>query len=233
MYKLSAVKREQKGEKVRKEGLLPAVIYGGEGETVSLSLSPTEFEKIFNDAGESSLVDLTIDNKAAGQVLIYDYQNNPVTGRLSHVDFKRVIAGQLMTATVELKLVGEPPAVKEFGGTLVHNLDDVEIECLPKDLMHDIVVDLSVLKTFDDVIHVSDLKVNDGVKIIEPSANTVVAKVAPSLTEEQIKAMEESGKQADVNKVEGVADKEKPEDVAAAAKDKDKKASEKKDEKKK
>lgn len=215
MLKLSAVSRETKGEKVRSQGLLPAVVYGGGEDNISLSLNPREFEKIFAEAGESSIIDLTVDNKAVGQVLVYDLQYHPTTGKISHVDFKRVLADEKIVATVSLVFVGEAPAVKELGGTFVHNMEHLDIECLPKDLMHDIKVDVTVLKTFDDVIKVGDLKINEGVEIVDMSPEQVVAKVIPALTEEQIKAMEEAGKEGDVSKVEGVADKEKPEEAAA------------------
>jgi len=227
MYKLSAVTREQKGEKVRRDGLLPAVVYGAQKESISLSLSPEEFVKVFTAAGESSLIDLTVDNKSLGQVLVYEVDYDPVNDRVSHVDFKRVEADKKITATVEIIFVGEAPAVKELGGTFIHNLESVDIECLPKDLMHDIKVDVSVLKTFDDVIKVSDLPLNEGVEIVDQNPDQVVAKVAPALTEEQIKAMEEAGKSGDVSQVEGVADKEKADEKEG--KDEAKKAEENKE----
>lgn len=207
-FKMSAVKREIKGEKVRKEGLLPAVIYGAGGENDSLSLSYNEFSKIYNEAGESSLVDLDVDNKDFGKILIHDVQYDPVSGRVSHVDLLRIDMNKPISASVELRFVGESAAIKEAGGTLVKNIEHVEIECLPKDLLNHIDVDLSVLKTFDNSVTVADLNIPSGVTIIEPSAETTVVKAVPAMTEEEIKAMEaESVAAVDVTKIESAAPK--------------------------
>lgn len=211
-FKMSAVKREIKGEKVRKEGLLPAVIYGAGGETESLSLMYNEFVKLYNEAGESSLVDLDVDNKDFGKILIHDVQYDPVSGRPTHVDLRRIDMNKSITASVELRFIGESAAIKEAGGTLVKNVEHVEIECLPKDLLNHIDVDLSVLKTFDDSVTVADLKIPSGVTIIEPSVETTVIKAVPAMTEEEIKAMEaESVAAVDVTKIESAAPKKEKE----------------------
>ena len=151
-YLLNAVSRALKGEKVRAEGVLPAVIYGAGGKTESLSMVYTDFEKLFREAGEASLIDLKIDDKDAGKVLVHEVQYDPVKGQMIHVDLIRVNMSKPITAFAELKFVGEAPAVKELGGTLVHNINEVEIKCLPKDLVSHIDVDVSSLKTFDDVV---------------------------------------------------------------------------------
>jgi large subunit ribosomal protein L25 len=211
-FKMSAVKREIKGEKVRKEGLLPAVIYGAGGETESLSLMYNEFVKLYNEAGESSLVDLDVDNKDFGKILIHAVQYDPVSGRPTHVDLRRIDMNKSITASVELRFIGESAAIKEAGGTLVKNVEYVEIECLPKDLLNHIDVDLSVLKTFDDSVTVADLKIPSGVTIIEPSVETTVIKAVPAMTEEEIKAMEaESVAAVDVTKIESAAPKKEKE----------------------
>ncbi|MCX6781929.1 MAG: 50S ribosomal protein L25 [Candidatus Magasanikbacteria bacterium] len=221
MYKLSATKREIKGEKVRREGLLPAVIYGAGGETVSLTLAYSEFVKLYDEAGESSLIDLAVENKDAGKVLIHEVQFDPVKGQPIHVDLRRIDMSKPITANVALVFVGEAPAIKELGGTLVKNFEEVEVECLPKDLVNHIDVDLSVLATFDLSIKVSDLKIPSGMTIIEPSTDVVVVKAQPALTEEQIKAMEEESSAAvDVTKIESAVskkEKEGEEGEAAAA----------------
>lgn len=221
-FLLNAVSRALKGEKVRAEGILPAVVYGVGQESASLSLVYVDFEKLYNEAGEASLVDLKIDGKEAGKVLVHEVQYDPVSGRMIHVDFRRVDMNKSITAYAELKFTGESPAVKELGGTLVRNADEVEVECLPKDLVSHIDVDLSVLKTFDDVIKVKDLVLPSGVVIINPNSEDVLATVTPALTEEQIKAMEEESKTADISKIE-VAGKKKEEDEGAEESDDKKK----------
>ena len=216
MLKLSAAKREIKGEKARHEGVLPAVVYGGKDESLSLSLSNRDFVKIYDEAGESTLIDLTVDNHEAGKVLVQAVQYDPVSGRVTHVDLRRIDMNKPITARVELRLMGEAPVIKEQGGTLVHNLEEVEIECLPKDLVANFEIDLSVLKTFDDAIRVSDIKLPDGVKIIDPTPTSIIAKAQPALTEEQIKAMEEAATQpADLSKIEAAGKKKEAEEEAA------------------
>jgi len=214
-YLLNAVSRALKGEKVRAEGILPAVIYGVGSETKSLSLSYVDFEKLFREAGEASLIDITIDGKDEGKVLVHEVQYDPVKGQMIHVDFRRIDMNKPITATVELVFVGEAPAVKELGGTLVHNVSEIEIECLPKDLVSHIDVDLSSLKTFDDVIKVKNLVLPAGFAVVGAHDEDALATVIPALTEEEIKAMEEESKTADISKIE-VAGKEKKEEGEAA-----------------
>ena len=217
-FKMSALKRELKGEKVRKEGLLPAVIYGAGGENESLSLAYNEFVKVYDEAGESSLVDLDVDNKDYGKILIHEVQFDPVTGRVSHVDLRRIDMNKPINASVELRFVGESAAIKEAGSTLVKNIEHVEIECLPKDLLNHIDVDLAVLKTFADAVTVADLNIPSGVVIIEPTAETTVVKAVPAMTEEEIKAMEaESSAAVDVTKIESAAPKKEKEGEDGAA----------------
>lgn len=218
MYKLSAVKREIKGEKVRKEGLLPAVVYGAGGEPQALSLVYNDFIKLYHEAGGSSLVDFDIENTDGGKVLIHEVQFDPIKGRAIHVDLRRIDMKKPITASVELRFIGESGAIKEAGGTLVKNFETVEIECLPKDLVNHFEIDLSVLKTFDDAVKVSDLALPSGVKILEPEAHVIIVKAVPALTEEQIKAMEaESTEAVDVSKIESAAPKKKEEEGAEGA----------------
>lgn len=224
MFKLSAVRREIKGEKVRKEGLLPAVVYGaGSSESESISLVYNDFLKLYNEAGESSLVDFDIDNKDAGKILIHSVQYDPVSDRVAHVDLRKIDMKKIIDASIELVFINEATAVKELGGTLVKNFDSIDVECLPEDLVNHIDVDLSVLKTFEDAITVADLVVSKEIKIIDPSLDTIITKVIPALTEEQIKAMEEEGKDVeDVSKIESSAPKKVEEDEEEPAKKEDK-----------
>jgi len=218
-YLLQAVARALKGDKARVDGNLPAVIYGAGGASENLSLVYADFEKMFREAGEASLIDLKINDKDAGKVLVHEVQYDPVSGRMVHVDLLRIDMNKPLTAHVDLKYVGEAPAVKELGGTLVHNVDEVEVRCLPKDLVSHIDVNVSSLKTFDDVIKVKDLILPNGVEVVKPHAEDVLATASPALTEEQIKAMEDASKTADISKIE-VAGKKKEEEGEGEGEDK-------------
>lgn len=191
-YKLSANKREKRGERVRTNSVLPAVVYGAGKDNISLVLDYNGFVKLHETAGVSSLIDLSIDDKDDSKVLIHNLQYDPVTDRVNHVDLRRIEMGKEMTATIVLNFIGEAPAVKEAGGTLVKNTESLEVKCLPKDLVSEIEVDLSSLKTFDDVLRVKNLSIPSGIEVTSPTPEDVVAKAVPALTEEQLKAMEEA-----------------------------------------
>lgn len=223
MFKLNAEKREQKSTLVRAEGKIPAVVYGAGLQTESISLSSKEFGKIYDEAGESSLIDLVLDGKDYGNVLIYQVDYEPVKDRVIHVDLKKVDMNKSITATVKLVFVGEVPAVKELGGTLLRTVEEIEVECLPKDLINHLDVDLTVLKTFDDAIKIADLKLPAGVKIVGSENEQIIAKVSPPLTEEQLKAMEEVSAPVDLSKIETATKKKETEDADAAAATADKK----------
>ncbi|MBP6859363.1 MAG: 50S ribosomal protein L25 [Candidatus Magasanikbacteria bacterium] len=214
--KLSAKKREEKGEKIRTKTVLPAVVYGMGGEALSVTLSHDEFVRLYNEAGEASLIDLFLDEKAEGKILIHDIQYDPVTDQIIHVDLRRIDMNKSMTATVELRFVGEASVIKEQGGTLMHNISSVEVECLPKDLISHIDVDISSLKTFDDAIKVKDLVVPSSVTITSPQADDLVAKATPAMTEEEMKAMEAAAP-VDLTKIETAGKKKEDEEGAEAA----------------
>ena len=215
-FTLTANARNVKGEKMRTRTVIPAVVYGMGGEATSISLGYDEFAKLYAEAGEASLIDLSLDGKAEGKVLIHDIQYDPVTDRIAHVDLRRIDMNKSMTATVELRFIGESPVIKEQGGTLMHNISEVAVECLPKDLISHIDVDISLLKTFDDLIKVKDLPVPATVKITAPQADDLVAKAIPALTEDEIKAMEAASAPADLSKIEDAKKKEEAEEGADA-----------------
>lgn len=237
MFKISAVKREKKGVKTREDGLLPAVIYGAGGGAESVSMAIKDFNKVYQEAGDSTLIDLEVDGKNCGKVLVQDVQYDPVKGRVIHVDLKRIDMNKPLVAPVELVFIGESPAIKEAGGTLVRSFETIDIECLPKDLVSHFDVDLSVLKTFDDAFRVSNLKLPVGVKIAELDGDMIIAKATPAMTEDEIKAMEaESTKDVDLSKIETVAPKkeegEEGEETVEGAEKKDEKKDNKKEDKK-
>lgn len=185
----------------RKEGLLPAVVYGPDFESKTIYVNHNEFVKVLEAAGESTIIKLKLDEKEELPVLINDYQTDPVIGNYLHLDLYKFDATKKTHAEVELDFVGEAPAVK-LGGYLVKKRDVVEIECLPSDLIHEITVDLSVLKTFEDAIHVSDLNVPEAVTILdEPTGLVAKVEEIQEVVEEEPAA--ETISAADIPTVEG------------------------------
>ncbi len=226
---LNATTRTIKGKQVkqlREEKKLPAVVYGKHEKNHDVTLDAGEFEKAFRKAGESTLVDLVVDGAAPLKVLIQDIQRDPILDRPVHADLRRVNMKEKLTLKVHLKFVGEAPAVKEQGAILVKNLAEVEIRCLPTDLVHEILVDLQTLKNFNDAIRVKDLPVNKGIEIMRRAEDIIVIANEP-ISEEELKAMEEKPVE-DVSAVKSETDEKKAakEAEAAAA------ASDKKEEKK-
>lgn len=184
---------KEKIELLRQDGFIPAVVYGPDRAALALTIPAPEFKKLYTAAGVSTLIDLQVEGeKAPNKVLIQEVQTDPLRGDVIHVDFRQINMAETMEAEVELSFVGDAPAVKGLGGTLIKPRAHVKIKCLPNDLVSSITVDLTALATFEDSIHVKDISVPQGITILD-AGDSLVAKVAPPLTEEQLKAMEETG----------------------------------------
>jgi large subunit ribosomal protein L25 len=171
---LNVAKREETGkklDKLRGSGVLPAVVYGPKHEAMSISLNAKEFEKVFREAGESSVLVLSGIGEDA-EVLVQDVAYDPVKGLVQHVDFYAIEKGKEVTVNIPLEFVGEAPAIK-LGGSLTKALHEIEVTCKPSALPHEIVVDVSSLATFDDHIRVKDLDVPAGVKVENDPEETV------------------------------------------------------------
>jgi len=166
MLTLNVEKRDAKVglASVRKSGKMPAVFYGKKEESTSIMLSQAIFEKTLRTAGESTIIHLEGDGVDV-DVLIHDVDYDPVTDKPKHADFYAIEKGKKLEIKVPVEFIGVAPAVKELGAVLVKVMHEIEIEALPKDLPHNIEVDLSSLKNFDDVIAIKDIKVPEGVEI--------------------------------------------------------------------
>lgn len=175
---------------LRKEGLIPAVVYGHGVTPKIVSVEYNPFIKVYRLAGESSLVDLTIDNKEAVKALIQDIAIDPMTDRLIHVDFRQVSMKEKLKAKIPVVFAGESRAVKELGGILVKSLAEIEVECLPQYLVHEISVDLSPIKEFGETIRVGSVSAPEGMVFLT-GANEVIATVTPPRSEEELKSLEE------------------------------------------
>lgn len=184
MLVLKAQKREGKEDlgTLRKGGMIPAVFYGAGKANTSISISNTEFKKIWHKAGESSTVKISLP-AAAGvpasnvDTLIHEVQTNPVTDEPIHVDFLVVDMNKPIKVSVAIEFTGVSNAVKSGLGTLVKVLHEIEIEALPKDLPHNLIADISKLETVDSQILVSDLKLPAGVTSMT-GPEEVVASIA-------------------------------------------------------
>lgn len=235
---LKATSREITGKKVknlRLQGLVPAVMYGKDKKGQSVQIDAKDFMKAYEKAGSSALIDLTVDDKNAGKVLIQDVQFDPVLDTPMHVDLYTIKMDEEITTQIPIKFVGESPAVEEQEGNFIANYDEVEVECLPGDLVSEIIVDISGLKTFDDNIKIADLNVPAGIKILD-DAEQVVALVNPPRSEEELAEMEAEAaadaEKAGIEKMEADADAQKAEKEAEANAEENKETTNKPEEKK-
>lgn len=215
-FSIHAVKRAKGGaDALRAARKIPAVLYGPEIEPVPIAVEYRDFEKLYAGAGTSSLIDFTVDSGAPVKVLIQDVEFEPVKGKITHADFRQINMSKEMEVAIEVEFVGESPAVKGMGGTLVKALDTINVKCLPKDLVSHVTVDLSRLATFDDVINVGSIEFPAGITPMD-DAESVLAKVLPPLTEDELKAMEETSAPVDLSKIE-VEEKGKKEEEGDTA----------------
>jgi len=211
ILKANTKKDEQKPNSLRQQGLLPAVLYGRDEKNIHLILDYGEFNKVYQKAGGSSLVGLKIDKQEPVPVLIQEAQTDPVTDKFIHVDFYKVKMDQKITAHIKLVFEGESPAVKELSGVLVKNISEIEVECLPGDLVHEIKVDLTSLKEINDVITLKDLGLPEA---LEPSleADEVIATVvAQQVEKEPVPAEAEPAVEGEETAAEGEAKAEEGE----------------------
>lgn len=225
---LQAQPRELTGNKVRslrRSGVVPAVIYGHNVPSKNLAVDAKTFEKVYRHAGESTLVDLKVGEAAPVKVLIQDVAKHHITLKPIHVDFYQVSMTEKLTADIPLKFIGEAPAVKELGGVLLKNVQEVKVQCLPQDLVHEIEVDIASLKTFKDAIAVKDLRVPSGIAILT-KPEEVVALVQEMKAEEEVPAAPVDEKAA-IEGIKVVAEEKK----AEKEKEKGKEEEEKKEKK--
>ncbi|MEE8568779.1 MAG: 50S ribosomal protein L25 [Anaerolineales bacterium] len=182
---LNAEHREVTGKKVkvlRRQGYLPAVLYGVGIESIPIKLDLKEASKVISAAGSSTLVLLKI-GKKQHQVLVRETQRQVIRRGLEHVDFLKVAMDVAIRAEVPIEFVGEAPAVRDLGGVLVTELVEIEIESLPTDLPDRITVDLELLAEITDTIKVGDLSFGEGVEVIT-SPDDVITRVIYQVEEE-------------------------------------------------
>ncbi len=208
-YSLNAENREITGRKVkdlRADGKLPAVIYGGKDKPQSITMSAKEFNKIFDEAGSSSIIELIIDGNKTN-VIAQEPQYNPVNGEMIHIDLIRVRMDEKIKTEIPLEFIGESPAVADQDGTLVTPHDNIEVECLPGDLVSEIEINIGSLKTFDDQIKVSDITPPSGIQILT-DPEEVIALVEAPRSEEELAELDKPTAEEEKEAVEAVAGKE-------------------------
>ncbi len=177
MITLDVEKRDPKASlsEIRKAGKIPAVFYGKKEAATPIMLSNAIFEKTLKEAGESTIVNL----KGTGinvDALIHEVDLDPVTDKPRHADFYAIEKDKKLEVKIPIEFIGVAPAVKDLGGILVKVMHEIEIEALPKDLPHEITIDISSLVDFKSVIKTSDIQLPAGVSL-KAKTDDIVASV--------------------------------------------------------
>lgn len=187
-HTLKAEKRKILGQKVktlRKEGVLPANIYGKKVKSLAIQIPMNEFEKVYKEAGETGIIEIAVDSSKR-PVLINNVQVHPVTDIPIHVDFLQIDLKEKVTADVPVDLIGESPAEKSGLGTVVQQINEIEVEALPTDLPEKFEVDLSKLTKVDMAVLVKDLDVDKKKVEIKSDVEQILVKVEPPRKEEEV-----------------------------------------------
>ncbi len=179
--------REVLGKKVkalRREGVIPANVYGHALESVAIQISKDDLVHLLHSAGRNEIVYLRLDGEEARPTFLRQIQRNPVTDAILHVDFYQISLKEKVRMEVRLVLVGTAPAEQTHGGTLLHSVDRIAVEGLPTEIPSVIEVDVSGLDVIDAAIHVRELSVPDEITVLS-DPEQVVAKVAPPQVEKE------------------------------------------------
>lgn len=190
--KIKAEKREIKGRKVkqlREKGLVPGEIYGGGFDNIHISISANNLMKVYNEAGGNTVIDLEID-KESYPTLITNIQIDPISDIPLSVDFYKFKEGQKIETEVPINFIGESPLEKE-GYILVKVMRELKIESTPADLPSEVEVDMSEIKSEDDMVHAKDIKLPKGVEILD-SPDTAIVTIEEKREEIEEEPEEES-----------------------------------------
>src|SRR5262245_11287562 len=175
---------KSEARRTRREGKVPAVLYGGDGATATpIAVAPKALLRILHsEAGQNTLISLKLAGAGDTRVLVKDFQLDPITHEVLHADFYRVAMDKLLQVTIPVQVTGEPKGVKQQGGILEHIRREIEIECLPADIPESIVVDVSELMLHQG-IRVRDIATNPKWKPLSDADLMLVHVIMPKAEE--------------------------------------------------
>ncbi len=182
MSMILEVQNRSKKEKVD-HNFLPGVVYAPDIETMMIKFKTNDFIKAYTEVGESSLLTLKLVDQEF-KVLVKDVQRDVIKDHFIHVDFYKVDMNKEVSTEIPLEFVGESKAVRELNAQLNKNIDFVSVECLPQDLVSVIEVDISALSEFGDSIHIKDLVLPSGIKVLNHPDDAVVSVTEPQIEKE-------------------------------------------------
>jgi large subunit ribosomal protein L25 len=187
---LKATARSDKAKNVIKKKLIPAIFYGKNKKNQPLEVDYHDFRRVFEKSGYNTIIDLIIDDQETVPVLVYEVSLDPVKDTFAHIDFYALKMDQEITTEIPLILSGVSPAVKDLGGVLIHNRNEINVKCLPKNLIHEIEIDISCLSDFHSSISVGDIKLPKTITVLDPPETIIMTISAPrkSVEEEEAEA---------------------------------------------
>lgn len=209
MSTLIATKREAKENlgKLRKEGGVPAVFYGSNQETTSITIKEIDFIRLYRKEGETGVFQLDVDGTKL-DAMTYDYQLHPVSQKVLHVDFRIVDANKAIEVTVPVVFTGESPVERTNIGTVTHVTQELTIKALPNEIPHEIEVDVSGLDGLDSQITAAEINLAKGLELME-GLDTVIAVVAAIRADDDAETSGEVDMDAiEATKEKGVSEEE-------------------------
>ncbi|HKV85833.1 MAG TPA: 50S ribosomal protein L25 [Ktedonobacterales bacterium] len=191
----SAQRRTVTGKAVRRlrrEGYIPANIYGHRRDSVSIQISEQEFTRFLKENGATTILRLALGDGASETAVVRHVQRRPVSGEIEHVDFLHVEMSEPIRARIPIHFVGEEQVAKETGGISLHLQESVEVEALPAALPDALILDVTSLHDLNATLHVSDLRVPSGVKVMTDTAEPVVKIEPPRVLVEPVETAPEA-----------------------------------------
>jgi large subunit ribosomal protein L25 len=196
---LAATRRTITGKAVsrlRRDGQLPAVVYGHGVASESIQLDARDFDTLRRHAGRNAIVDLKLEGGRARPVLVHTVQIHPVSRKAIHADLFVVRMTEEMTVDVAIAFTGESVASEKMGGTLLHLRESISVRALPDSIPSELVLDITPLDSFDAVLHVSDLVVPEGATVLTDPSEPIARVQPPRVEEEPVVADEGAGEGA-------------------------------------
>lgn len=175
----------QKAKDLRRANLIPLEYYGTGVKNKSLQVDYQTFRKLYRTTGTSAVIELNIDDKEKINVLVHDIDKDPVTDHIIHVDLINVRMDQVLHTHIPLEFTGVCPAVKELGGVLTHKLTEIDVKCLPKDLVHSITVSVEPIVDYHTFVRVKNLNIPAGITVLNDPEEVVASASALRIEEEE------------------------------------------------
>jgi len=193
---------------LRRQKLIPAEYYGHGVANQSLALPYGEFRRLYRQAGENTIIELKVEGGKNAKVLVHQVDYHPVSGDITHVEFINVRMDEEVTTHIPVHLEGQAPAVKELGGVLIQSIDEIEIRCLPANLIHEVTLNVESLVDFQSALHVSDIVLPKNITLMTDAELTVVSVTPPRVEE----AHDEAPVAVDLSAIEVTSEKKKDEE---------------------